>query len=69
MPISAFLFDAYNKVSVGSSPTFAGIELSSSTPFIDFHYGRSTADYTSRIIEYASGSLSVTGNLNVSGVI
>lgn len=29
------------------------IELSAATPYIDFHYNSSTADYTSRIIEYA----------------
>ena len=37
-----------------------GIELYSSTyPFIDFHYGNSSADYTSRIIESSSGVLSI----------
>lgn len=35
------------------------IELSSTTPFIDFHYNGSAADYTSRIIESASGVLSI----------
>lgn len=28
--------------------------------FIDFHYNNSTADYTSRIIEYSSGQLTIT---------
>ena len=37
-----------------------GIELYYSTPHIDFHYGNSTADYTSRIIENASGTLTIT---------
>jgi len=32
-------------------------ELYYSTPYIDFHYNNSTSDYTSRIIESASGSL------------
>ena len=41
------------------------IELSSSTPFIDFHFGNSTSDYTSRIIEEASGRLKVTGSLSI----
>lgn len=37
-----------------------GIELySSSYPFIDFHYGNSSADYTSRIIESSSGVLKI----------
>ena len=41
------------------------IELRSSTPFIDFRYGNSTANYTSRIIEGLSGQLTVTGKLRV----
>lgn len=37
-----------------------GIELySSNYPFIDFHYGKSSADYTSRIIESSSGVLKI----------
>lgn len=37
-----------------------GIELyGSSYPFIDFHYGNSSADYTSRIIESSSGVLKI----------
>lgn len=35
------------------------IELTSTTPFIDFHFGNSTSDYTSRIIEDASGRLNI----------
>ena len=49
------------------------IELYSSTPFIDFHYNNSSADYTSRIIatdantlQLVSGSVSVSNNLTVS---
>ena len=41
------------------------IEISNSKPYIDFHYGNSTADYTSRIIEGLSGQLTVTGKLRV----
>lgn len=37
------------------------IELYSTTPYIDFHFGNSTGDYTSRIIEQASGRLDFTG--------
>jgi hypothetical protein len=47
--------------------------------YIDFHYGKSTADYTSRIIEASSGTLDVNGvsmsggdigakNINLRGV-
>lgn len=34
-----------------------GIEIFDTMPYIDFHYGNSTADFTSRIIESASGVL------------
>lgn len=44
---------------------FAG--ASSNGGFIDFHYGKSTVDYTSRIIENASGSISVNGSYFLSG--
>lgn len=43
------------------------IELSSSTPFIDFHFNGSTADYTSRIIEQTSGRLTFTGQTMTMG--
>lgn len=45
----------------GSNATHGG--------FLDFHFKNSTADYTSRIIELASGTLTVTGALTVSGVL
>ena len=41
------------------------IELSHATPYIDFHFGKSTADYTSRIIESTSGTITITPNLKV----
>lgn len=37
------------------------IELIASTPYIDFHYGSSSSDYTARIIQDASGQLSLEG--------
>ncbi len=46
----------------GSSSTNGGLELYHATPFIDFHFGRSTADFTSRIIETASGTLAIQAN-------
>lgn len=55
-------------VNVGLShygPT--SIELYNTTPFIDFHFGNSTADYTSRIIEEASGRLAFTGQTKHNG--
>lgn len=39
----------------GASPTFGSIELVSAIPVIDFHYGSSTADFTSRIASDAAG--------------
>lgn len=33
------------------------LELSAATPYIDFHFGQASADYTSRIIESQSGRL------------
>ncbi len=55
---------------VNSSATFYnGIELCHATPHIDFHFGKSTTDYTSRIIENSSGVLTVTGGLKVNGTL
>lgn len=36
-----------------------GIEIYHATPFIDFHYNKSSEDYTSRIIEVSSGVLRI----------
>ena len=45
----------------------AGLELYAATPFIDFHFGDSNADYTSRIIELESGKLNVNGAVFTDG--
>lgn len=37
------------------------MELSAAAPYIDFHFGNSTADYTSRIIENSSGNINING--------
>ena len=52
-------------------PTFlSGIEISGDTsPFIDFHFAGSAADYTSRIIETTAGTLEIRANLRVTGTI
>lgn len=42
-----------------------GIELYGDTPYIDFHYDNSYADYTSRIIADSSGCLHITNSLAV----
>lgn len=51
------------KVSSGSRATLAALDLYHSTPFIDFHFNRSTNDYTSRIIEYAQSKLGVQADV------
>ncbi|WP_297200429.1 tail fiber domain-containing protein [uncultured Pluralibacter sp.] len=43
----------------------ASIELSGATPYIDIHYGNSTADYTHRLIAWNKDSLSLTSGLNI----
>ena len=59
---------ASGAIKTGSSSYNDGyIELYGTTPFIDFHYGKSTADYTARIAEYNKGTLTVESNLNVYG--
>lgn len=51
--------------SLSSTTITGGLELFHATPFIDFHFGNSSADYTSRIIEVASGKIRVVGALQV----
>lgn len=51
-----------NKFAVGNTSYNNGfIELCGNTPFIDFHFNNSTADYTSRIIETSSGNINING--------
>lgn len=45
------------------------VELLGETPYIDFHYGNSSDDFNVRLINQASGQLTVVGNLNVQGRI
>lgn len=53
-----------------ANPTFGdGIEISGATPYIDFHFNRSTDDYTTRIKETAAGTLEISGNLHVTGTL
>ena len=49
----------------GTLTNGGGLELNHATPFIDFHFGKSTADYTSKIIEEASGTITIKPNLKV----
>lgn len=51
-----------NTIYVGNSHYGAiSIELYGATPLIDFHYNNSSDDYTTRIMEYGSGLLSIMG--------
>lgn len=43
------------------------IEITGSTPYINFHANGDTSNYTSRIIENTAGTLSITGGLEVGG--
>ena len=59
-------FDGTSNIN-GTISGAPAIELYYSTPYIDFHYNNSSADYTSRIIEIASGKLQFTHHVIVSG--
>ena len=48
-------------IDTGLTVKNAGLELYAAKPFIDFHFGDSSADYTSRIIELESGKLNING--------
>ena len=52
-----------------SQANLKSIELSDTKPYIDFHFNNSANDFTSRIIEETSGTLTVSNNLKVSGKI
>ncbi|WP_455646316.1 hypothetical protein [Leuconostoc sp.] len=56
------------RVGLGSF-TGGALEISNTIPYIDFHFGNDTGDYTSRIIEEDSGTLNVNGVRMKSGVI
>ena len=58
-----------NSLNSANSYSMQSLELSFSTPFIDFHYNNSTADYTTRLIEDIEGRLSCYGNFKTTGQI
>lgn len=43
------------------------IELTKNTPYIDFKFGNTSADYSSRIIEDSEGHLTIQSNLDITG--
>lgn len=55
---------ASGTVTAGTSLSAQSIELSFSTPFIDFHYNKSSADFTSRLIDYG-GNFSIYTNSGI----
>lgn len=64
-----YVGDANTSYNSNSSNTFinkGSIELNATTPYIDFHYGNSTADYTHRIIAY-SGHFEITPSVAIGG--
>ncbi|RMM85994.1 Peptidase S74 [Pseudomonas coronafaciens pv. striafaciens] len=60
---------ARNALGVGpaQAPTFGGIELSNTTPYIDFHYNNTAADYDVRLMNQAAGVLTLQGAMQVTG--
>lgn len=56
---------AYNSSTKNSSVVMpGGIELIHGTPYIDFHFGQSTADFTARIIADEDNALRILGGSN-----
>ncbi|MDN8598607.1 hypothetical protein Q0A17_04115 [Citrobacter sp. S2-9] len=47
----------------GTLTAKGGVEVYGATPYIDFHFGNATGDFTSRIIETVSGKLSFLANV------
>lgn len=64
IPISVLLSDGTIKLNTATE-IYGGLELynGGGTPFIDFHFGGNTGDYTSRIIETAANKLAVYGEM------
>lgn len=64
-----YVGDANTSPNSNSSNSCVGkgyLELNATTPYIDFHYGNSTADYTHRIIAY-SGHFEITPSVAIGG--
>ena len=64
-----YVGDANTSANSNSSNSYVGkgyLELNATTPYIDFHHGNSTADYTSRLITTSSDTLNCTSNFTSS---
>lgn len=55
------------KATSNTTATFSALELNAEVPFIDFHYGKSSADYTSRLIESTPGELDFLAKVKENG--
>jgi hypothetical protein len=49
------------------APTLASLELVSASPYIDWHYNNSAADYDVRLINDSAGTLTLAGRFGSSG--
>lgn len=47
------------RIGSGNTSTNGGIDIYHDTPYLDFHFGKSSSDYTTRIIEKESGNLTI----------
>ena len=64
-----YVGNANTSFNSNSSNTFinkGSIKLNATTPYIDFHHGNSTSDYTSRLITTSSDTLNCTSNFTSS---
>lgn len=64
-----YVGNANTSNNISSNNTLVGrgyIELNHTSPYIDFHHGNSTADYTSRLITTSSDTLNCTSNFTSS---
>lgn len=64
-----YVGNANTSANSNSSNSYVGkgyLELNATTPYIDFHHGNSTSDYTSRLITTSSDTLNCTSNFTSS---
>lgn len=69
VPQSSYAFEVNGNSNLkGSLAITNGLEINDSTPYIDFHYGNSTADYTHRIIADSATHLRFSTPIKYGGV-
>ena len=53
-----------------SHPTFSGgVEITGTTPYIDFHFNNSESDYTFRVVQNSEDTLTLGGKVNVANTL